>query len=271
VLVIECQSRDGSRRHFERLTQLKGLTFDWLEWPLRPHPDALDVLFRGIAAERVLLLDSDAELLGAGVVAEMSRALAADSGAYGSGFLHRGGWMGAEHRLAPRSAYYAERMWIPCVLLRTEAVRDAIRAGGSFANRRIYPSLSGEGIGTKLRSLACRLQRPPLLGAPSPSGDGMASGGPRPIFFEYDTGAALHGALRRAGHSFAAIPEERFAEVRHYHGVTRAAMLSLGRHAGIALGLLPRDQQKAEHSIAAEVHRRLTSAYGVDAADLERG
>ena len=63
VLLIDCESCDGSRAHFETLAQQNELSFHFLAWPLRPHPQALDELFANIPATKVLLVDSDVEIL----------------------------------------------------------------------------------------------------------------------------------------------------------------------------------------------------------------
>jgi len=159
TLVIDCDSRDGSRAHFERIARDLALRFHWLEWPLRPHPEALDVLFREAGDNRLLLVDSDLEIRTAVVIAEMRQALDDDPKAYGAGFAHGPSRMGADHGLAPDSGYYAERMWIPCVLLRVSHIRAALARGVSFANRRVFPSVRGRGVEARLRSIAHQIVR----------------------------------------------------------------------------------------------------------------
>src|SRR5687768_15725113 len=61
VLVIDCESKDGSAEHFKALMQ--NHSFDLLSAPLKPHGHTLDWLFINIQSENVLLLDSDAEIL----------------------------------------------------------------------------------------------------------------------------------------------------------------------------------------------------------------
>jgi hypothetical protein len=93
VLLIDCESRDGSFGHFARLARKYALTFYWLDWPLRSHPAALDALFTAVKAHRVLLVDSDLEIVDPRIVESMRTALDASESAYGGGFLHgRRGW-----------------------------------------------------------------------------------------------------------------------------------------------------------------------------------
>jgi hypothetical protein len=73
VLVIDCESADGSERHFQLLSRQAGIKFHWLAWPLRPHGMTLDRLFSEIAADTVLLVDSDVDIRDAGLVDDMCR------------------------------------------------------------------------------------------------------------------------------------------------------------------------------------------------------
>ena len=88
--------------------------------PLRRHGGTLDRVFAETTAMRSCV-DSDAEILRADVVPAMRRATR--PGAYGSGFLHRGEWLGASHGVAERGR-----------LLRAANV-DSVRAAGGGAGR----------------------------------------------------------------------------------------------------------------------------------------
>jgi len=262
VLVVDCESRDGSREHFARLARERCLAFDWLEWPLRPHPAALDALFAEARDERLLLVDSDVEVASARVVAAMRDALDADAGAYGAGFVHGPAWMGKEHGVAPMTAYYAERMWIPCVMLRVAIVREALAQGASFANRRVHTSRA-----SGLRSLAYRLRHPRIEGparhafrvAPIP----QAAGERGARFIEFDTGADLHRILVDDGFRFAAIDDALWGDVPHFHGVTRAALGPWRWRMAAKLGLVPPRNETGQRDVHAEIRRRLAGRYGV--------
>jgi hypothetical protein len=208
VLIINCGSRDGSRRHFEALASAHRLAFHWLEWPLRPHGDALDALFRRVPADNVLLIDSDVELRTASLFDLMLSRLNSDANAYGAGFLHGPAWLGADQGLPPHTAYYAERMWIPLVLLRTRAIRSALaRHGSSFRPRRTFLELPHNPMLARVLGYRFRirgLQHVRLPGRQTGPNDGhLVIDGHRPAFIEYDTGADIHKDLLDYGSTFA--------------------------------------------------------------------
>jgi hypothetical protein len=55
VLVIDCQSTDGSFEYFSNL--LKVFDFDLMSIPLKPHGAILDWLFTHIPSKKVLIMD----------------------------------------------------------------------------------------------------------------------------------------------------------------------------------------------------------------------
>ena len=132
VTVIDCESTDGSVEFFHQLQ--RQLTFKLAHLPLRRHGVTLDRIFSESSCDALLLLDSDAEIIDPQLVPRMLQSLT--PGTYGSGFLHAGEWLGPEHGGDPgqrgggdpgqhgggHPGYYAERMWIPCVLLDVAAV-----------------------------------------------------------------------------------------------------------------------------------------------------
>jgi hypothetical protein len=261
ILLIDCESNDGSREHFSRLARERGLDFRWLDWPLRRHGRALDALFADVAAESVLLIDSDLEILEPAIVDEMCSALAADAGAYGSGLLHGPAWLGPEHGIPSGVGYYARRMWIPLVLLRTAPIRTALHNGVSFGQRRAFRDIARNP--TLSRWLAYRFWVPGLRRLRMPFG-GRRMDQPRAAFVEYDTGADMHESLCATGYRFAALDVEHFgAEVRHYHGVSRAAMPHAMRRVGRRLGLRLPDNSTPEVTASGEVRRRLADRYGI--------
>lgn len=267
VLVIDCESKDGSAAHFERLARACGLDFHWLSWPLRPHPAALDALFGSVPSDFVLLVDSDVELLSRRVFAGMTSQIAADTSAYGAGFLHGPAWMGQEHGLPAGTGYYAERMWIPLVLLRTAPIRRVLRAGCGFANRRPFLEIPGwprlsRWIGYRYRIRGMRHLRIPgrrcRHGTQRVEIDGQF-----PAFIEYDTGADLHQRLQQEGYSFARLPAVLWGDVRHYHGVTRAGLTGRARRVAHSLRLASIDGGTEEASVARDIRLRLSDVYGI--------
>jgi hypothetical protein len=272
TVLIDCESRDGSREHFGALARAQHVAFDWLEWPLRPHPATLDRVFDEIRSEETLLVDSDLEILGPAIVDALRIALHADANAYGAGFLHGPTWMGAERGLHEHAGYYVERMWIPFTLLRTQLVRRARERGHSFATARPFIDLPRHPRLARLLGYRYRVRGLKRLRLPFPQSDLPAlpsaanvPNEPRPSFVEFDTGALLHLALRAQGHRFAALPDDKWGEVRHYHGVTRAALTNRLRRAIEAIRLATPDALTPERSIDTEVKRRLADRYGVRA------
>ena len=262
VLLIDCESDDGSRAHFEQLARRYGLAFWWLEWPLRRHGAALDALFAAIPAERVLLVDSDLEIRDDRVIALMTKALAADAGAYGAGMLHGPAWLGKDHGLPDHVGYFAQRMWIPLVLLRTAAIAEALLAGASFRQHRDFVEIADRPLLS--RWLAYRYWMPGLRRLRVPRRRDAGGSPPAPAFVEYDTGAALHQRLCERGYRYAAIGADVFGhDVRHFHGVTRALrphpIRALARHLGISLA----DNSVTERKVDLEIRNRLADRYGI--------
>lgn len=265
ILVIDCESRDGSRDHFERLSARHGLDFFWLEWPLRRHGVALDALFAEAQAEQVLLVDSDVELRDPAVIAKLTTALDGDASAYGAGFLHGPEWLGGAHGLPEQVGYYAQRMWIPLVLLRTAAVRAAQAAGTSFAQRRRFVEFRGWPRLSKL--LAARYWIPGLRSLRRPPKEQGYAAEASPVFIDYDTGADLHDRLQRLGDRLACLPDADWQEVRHYHGVTRAQRRWSRRKIAQRLGLVAAANDTEQDAILHEVRERLAVRFGIGALD----
>ncbi|MBL0162776.1 MAG: glycosyltransferase family 2 protein [Xanthomonadales bacterium] len=258
ILLIDCESKDGSREHFSRLASRYGWSFYWLDWPLRKHGHALDLLFSQITAEEVLLVDSDVEIRSGEVIAMMQDALAADPQAYAAGFRHGPDWLGAEHGLPGQVGYYAERMWIPLTLLRTEMVRKVLGAGASFIQRRDFVEFAHHPILS--RWLAVRFWLPGLR---SIRWRQKIDSAPAPAFIEFDTGARVHAALVARGHRLIGLPDPVWQQVHHFHGVSRAGNRWLLRRILHKLGVRMASNDTPEGSIGAEVRRRLIEVYAL--------
>jgi hypothetical protein len=229
VTVIDCESTDGSVDYLKALQ--RTFPFEIAHLPLKRHGVTLDRVFRETTCDALLLLDSDAEILDARLVPAMLDALT--PGTYGSGFLHAGEWLPANHGGGLNKGWYAERMWIPCVMLDVAAVREALAAGVSFAQRVTgnempqWPWLS-----TLLR------QRFRVPGLRKLSLDGLRSsrrelGGKRPHYVYRDTGADVHDYLtNRRGLAFADLGAAWWpTAVAHRHGVTRRQLRPWMRNA----------------------------------------
>lgn len=269
VLLIDCDSTDESRSHFRRLADQLDLKFFWLEWPLRPHGVALDELLAKIPAVRVLLVDSDLEIVGEHLVRTLFSELDAEPGAYGAGLVHPAGWMEPPAHVLPlATGYHMERMWIPLVLLDVEKVRIALSTGSSFLATRDHAELGG---GPLARMLFHRF-RFPLLGSirlPRASRAGL----PRAAWFEYDTGAQVHRVLRERGFGFAVPPIDFWSQIRHYHGATRARLGNVMGRLMQRLRLVEREGDASSGTGVRGVQKDLIQRYPAfaHALDLDSG
>ena len=257
ILLIDCQSTAESRAHFRKISDRLGLEFFWLEWPLRPHGIALDALMAEIPASRVLLVDSDLEIVGEGLVHSIVSALDAEPNAYAAGLLHPAGWMDPPaHALPPATGYHMERMWIPLVRLDVEKVRVALAAGESFLAMRDHTELGGGWIA---RVLFHRFRLPVLrrLRLPRASRRGL----PRAAWFEYDTGARVHRMLRERGFGFAVPTGDYWSQVRHYHGATRARLGNVATRLAQWFGLMEREGDRNPDAGLAGVQQDVIQRY----------
>ena len=229
VTVIDCESTDGSMEFFRALQ--KQLRFDLAQLPLRRHGVTLDRIFRETSRDALLLLDSDAEILDPRLVPAMQQALR--PGTYGSGFLHAAEWLAADHGGGDHKGYYAERMWIPCVLLDAGIIGEALAAGLSFRQRVIGNELPQWPWMSQLLRLRFRIP-----GLRALSLDGLRRSrrdyhGLAPHYIYCDTGADMHDYLvNRRGLAFADLGSAWWpTAVAHYHGVTRRQLRPWMRNA----------------------------------------
>jgi len=222
VLLIDCESTDGSLAWFEGLRTTYA--FDFVQAPLRPHGETLDVIFGASNDDAILLVDSDLEILRDDVIPEMRAALT-DPAVYGAGFLHEGASMAQSGHTRSSPGRYMERMWIPLTFLKTAAIRRALRAGSTFMHSRDYFEFPWSRLVSKLLYVRHRL---PLVKHISLEGLAPARErihGERHAFREYDTGARVHSWLKDSEARFASVGEPFWSQsLKHYHGVTRATL-----------------------------------------------
>lgn len=254
VTVIDCESTDGSVAFFRKLQ--KRLDFELVERPLARHGITLDRLFRATDRDALLLLDSDAEILRDDVVPKMIEALGSDT--YGSGFLHRGQWLSANHLVAGEIGYYAPRMWIPCVLLAVEPIRAALAAGLSFAASVRCNEVPQLPWLARLLYLRFRVPGIARMRLDWLGGTRNRHFGQRPHYVYYDTGAELHQRLvEDRGLAFAALPDGIWPlAVSHCHGVTRRKLGWRMRNAADVDGT------------RREAVKRIESIYGIAVPEL---
>lgn len=256
ILLIDCASTDGSWDWFCQLSEQHR--FDLVKMPLRPHGETLDTIFNENAADKIVLIDSDLEILSPSIVDDVLAAAAQETN-YGAGFLHRSEWINGGHLPLSASGRYMDRMWIPFTCLKVKPVREALSVGESFMHSRDYFEFPWSLMISKI--LYAR-HRVPLLKkielkflqrfrhAANAGKDAPAFS---PAFNEYDTGARLHAFLcNEKQYQFYDFGMGHCAaSVKHYHGVTRG-VLSPGR-----------DNATPINTILDEVIARLHDEYGI--------
>lgn len=240
VLLVDCESKDDSLATFAAMMTRER--FDLLSAPLKPHGRTLDWLFGAVRAEKILLVDSDLEILGPEILAFM-RTFIDDPRTFGCGFIDGPGVLVGEQGFLHK-AYYAERPWMPLALFKVERVREALAAGVSFVDQVVFNDVVSRGLLTKAaRRFGVRV--PSLLRA--------RYNGLHPELVFYDTGAAIYEELHfRKEQLFVGMPAHfapRYAT--HFSGVSRHVVQGGGT---------PVD------AIAATVLERLRAGYGLDAS-----
>jgi len=228
VVLIDCESRDGSYAWFERM--LQDHDFHLMAAPLRQHGETLDRIFRQVRAERVLLVDSDIEVLNEEMISRMRRMLDSGAACYGSGYLHPAHWLEYHYwtdlPIATGIGYYMARPWIPFTLLRVEPVRAAMAAGRSFMHRLVQNEFPAIPPLSRLlwRRFRFRYFRNHRLGWLDPFR--RTYDGKNPCYLSYDTGAEVHEFLSQTKNmSFATVTAEFVPwSVTHFSGITRGSL-----------------------------------------------
>lgn len=220
VLLIDCESTDGSVDHFSSLMQTHP--FDILAAPLRKHGKALDWLFVNAPAENLLLVDSDLEILDCEIIQQMKGAVQGPD-VFGAGFVHGPDWLGKADGMPDRIGLYQERMWIPLTLLSVSHIRRAIASGVSFVDRRIFNDFPEVPWLSRLASLRLRLPVVRHWRLSAFERFRRVYHGRRPNFVFCDTGAEVYGHLKdKCGLTYASLPLEHWTNAaHHFHGVTR--------------------------------------------------
>jgi len=251
VLIIDCESKDGSIEHFERL--MGKHEFYLLAAPLKPHGNTLDWLFENIDAEKVLLLDSDAEILNGAIFDIIEKT--DSSRVFGWGFLHGPGWMtkvqlGYDHE---RLGLYQERMWIPFSMLDVCKVREALKAGFSFLSHLYYNDFAPSQRISRL--LFSRFRHPRWVRSRLPILNIFRKTyyNSKPSYLCCDTGADIFQYLRyEQGYVFVGIPADVHEKyISHFHGVTRKLLDGQDSNA------------TSIDDVANTIYERLREAYGV--------
>ena len=257
VVMIDCKSRDGSFEWFRSLQ--RHYTFVLMSAPRRPHGKALDSIFQSAQAERILLIDSDVEVLSAEMF-ELMRIRLRDQAVYAAGYFQPGQWFqthyGTDEPLSPGIGFYQSRPWIPFAMFRVEPVRLALAVGASFQHSLVLNDIPQLQIASRLlwrrfRRSIFRHWRLRALDLFRREYEGC-----KPSYVFCDTGAQIHDVLSKMGLSFgdvgAAVP---YWSIRHFQGVTRNLVHGHSQDAQSAAAVEP------------EVLKRLEE-YGLNDSDL---
>ncbi|MEX2497707.1 MAG: hypothetical protein WD397_02380 [Wenzhouxiangellaceae bacterium] len=216
VRLIDCSRSEEETAYMEKLATYLDIAFEY--GPLKAHGQTLDDLFARARSERLLVMDSDAELLSDQLPMLMEQS-ASRSGCFGAGFLQEGSWM---LKPQPIHAWYATRVWIPLCMLNTAPVRRALQAGISFAHRVEFNDLPNWPRLSKYLSLRFRLpgSNALRLGFLDPWREEYFR--VKPCYVYFDTGADLHAWLTQHGYSFSEMDwPSMHGNILHHHGVTR--------------------------------------------------
>jgi len=259
VLVIDCESVDGSFHHFKTL--MKDHEFDLISAPLKVHGYTLDWVFQNLAADYILLLDSDTEIPNRTILDLMDQILD-NPQLFGCGFIHGPLWLTPTWNWFKHEkiGFYQERMWIPFTILDVAKVRAALQDGYSFVAQTIFndfplvPWIS--------RLLYQRFNYRWLLHSRldflKPFRNAYSNA--RPSYVYSDTGAALFHYLRyQCNYIYAGLPMEVHGKyVSHFNGITRKV-------------LDPKGQTSATiDNIYEKLLTRLHEVYGVFPDDYEK-
>ncbi|MEP7271359.1 MAG: hypothetical protein ABI882_07625 [Acidobacteriota bacterium] len=255
VLVIDCQlpESDGSFEHFKELNA--RFEFDLMQAPLRRHSAALDVIFREVPASKVLLVDSDVEILNADLFALM-RQFIDDERVFGAGLIEGPNWMSNQTGFA-RHGYFEERMWIPLTMLNVAPVRMALDEGHSFGERQVFNDFAPSTFVSRIMG-SLRYRYPSFAKRRLRWLDPFREShhGEKPWLVWHDTGSELYRHLKYSvGDQFVGLPagfHSRYA--KHFSGVTNNK-LNPGRELGTALV-----------DVEIYVRERLSELYGIEMA-----
>jgi len=242
LLLVNCDPPAASRAHFDALGAELGI--DVVEAPLKLHGEALDWLFSGLRDERLLLLDSDAEIRDPALVPWMHGMLDHDR-VFGAGFT-QGPHVAPDHWPLPAgTVLYMERPWVPCTMLKVAPVKSALAAGRTLVPRFVPNDL---GAGRRASKFLAARWGPPWMvhskkfnALPAPLRARARTWRLdrltplrsayyhvlRPSLAFYDTAADAYEHLRfERGLLYAGIPFELAADrVHHYEGVSRYALV----------------------------------------------
>lgn len=251
VLLIDCESDDGSLEHFKKLMAIYN--FDLVSAPFNLHGTTLDWIFRNINSEFALLVDSDIEILNSQIFSFIKEYKDGEK-IFGIGFTD-GPFIIKNRKDILYNGMFMERMWIPFVYLNVPMVKNAIEEGKTFNAKYHYNDLFfSEFISRQtanLRRLILKyfnyyIKFPDLF-----KGSFYEL---KPSLLFYDTGAEIYSYLKyNKGFDFVGLPEK-------YH---KRYMNHLGNYTKSVMKSSTRKRQKESEEILA-IKRELETEYNLE-------
>ena len=229
VLLIDCASTDGSFAFFESV--MDKYDFDLMSAPLKKHGHTLDWIFSSIEDDKLLLIDSDLEILDNRIISFLNKDIDAPE-VFASGFLNGPGWLKDEtfKGTAYENALYYERPFMPIVLWKVQYVKEALNVGHSFAEKMVNNEFAQ--LPSSLSGIIRRIFKIIKKESPDLFRKRYFLSYPKRIF--YDTGASIYEYLRYDRFLFFVnLPEPCHSKyVTHFWGATRNTINSNDTHTG---------------------------------------
>jgi len=249
VLLIDCASTDGSFSFFESL--MNKYDFDLMSGPLKNHGLTLGQIFSSTNDEKILLIDSDLEILDHNIISFLNKHIDAPE-VFASGFLNGPGWLKDEtfKGTAHENALYYERPFMPIVLWKVQYVKEALQAGYSFAEKMVDNEFTQ--LPRTVSGVTRRLYKLIKKESPFIFRKRYFLSYPKKIF--YDTGASIYEYLRYERFLyFVNLPEPVHPKyATHFWGATRSTINSGDTHTG---------QIIKSNNLNEIVHQRLKTVY----------
>jgi len=218
VLLIDCESTDGSFEFFSSL--MSKYKFDVLSAPLKIHGLTLDWLFSNINDDKILLIDSDLEIIDKKIILFLNEYIDMPE-VFGSSFLVGPKIIKEEVFKGTNfeNALLYERPFIPIALFKVEKIKEAIKSGVSFAACMIDNRFAN------LPPAMVKITRKifSIIGKKTSNFFRKRYFTSYPEYVYFDTGAKIYEHLRYERFLFFSSLPRPFVEkyVNHFHGATR--------------------------------------------------
>ena len=221
VLLIDCPVKASDSNDFEYFRKINTTYhFDLISLPLKEHGQTLDFIFTNLKAEKLLLVDSDLEVLDSKVVDNVSELMKFEK-TFGAGFTHGPCVVNEGDWIKDTVGRYEERMWIPFCMLNVEYVKSSIQNGYSFSCKTFYNIIPHN---QKISKFLFSFRKKVFISTISKL-FGVSFSNKIPLFVAYDTGADIYQYLKNNKYyhffGFDANSSVQNSYVIHYGGITR--------------------------------------------------